>query len=157
MSGRVLEIWTATEGGAPMQAHDRIIAVAGTGLEGDRYATRAGSYSKPDEGPDRQLTLIAREELEWLRVRHGITMTAGDSRRNILTEGTPLNDLVGARFSIGPVQVEGIRLCQPCKQRAVELGFDFVHLMLNRSGLNCRIVSGGPIAVGDLVAPPPGT
>ena len=149
MSGTVLEIWTASEGGAPMQARPQVQALADVGLKGDRYAAKAGSYSKPEEGPDRQLTLIAAEELEWLRATHGITMSAEDSRRNVLTEGVPLNDHVGKRLFIGDVEVEGIRLCQPCKQLATILGFDFVHLMLHRSGLNCRIVTDGDIRVGD--------
>ena len=149
MSGTVLEIWTAPDAGAAMQPHRQVSAKAGVGLEGDRYGTKRGSYSKPDEGPDRQLTLIAAEELEWLRATHGITMSAEDSRRNVLTEGVPLNDHVGKRLFIGDVEVEGIRLCQPCKQLATILGFDFVHLMLHRSGLNCRIDTDGDIRVGD--------
>jgi len=151
MTGTVQDIWTASAVGALMQQHDAIEAVAGHGLVGDRYAEKVGSYSRPDEGADRQLTLIEQEQLDWLLAEHGITLTGNGARRNLVTRGVRLNDLVGKRFYIGGVEVEGMRLCQPCKQLTEKLGFDFVYLMLNRSGLNCRIVSGGTIRAGDAV------
>lgn len=153
MKGCVLEIWTAPAAGAPMIRCASAEAIADCGLKGDRYAVKAGSYSKPNEGPDRQLTLIAVEELRWLHQTHGIELSGGDSRRNVLTEGVPLNDLVGVRFQIGPIEVEGIRRCQPCKPLAEQLGFDFVHLMLHRSGLNCRILTPGQIEEGHPIRP----
>jgi len=152
MQGSVVEIWTACDAGSPMQAQESATAIADVGLSGDRYGTQDGSFSRPDDGPDRQLTFIAKEELVWLQETHGIDMTAADSRRNILTEGVHLNSLVGQRFSVGEVEVEGMRLCQPCKQLADILGFDFAHLMVNRGGLNCRILTSGTIRVGDAVA-----
>lgn len=134
-----------------MVGHDAIKAVTDHGLVGDRYAERVGSYSRPDEGADRQLTLIEQEQFDWLLAEHGLTLTGEGARRNLVTRGVRLNDLVGKRFHIGGVQVEGLRLCQPCKPLADLLGFDFVHLMVNRSGLNCRIVSGGMIRVDDQI------
>ena len=152
MQRSVVELWTACEGGSLMQPQESVTAIADVGLSGDRYGAQVGSYSRPSDGPDRQLTLIAKEELVWLQETHGIDMTAADSRRNILTEGVHLNSLVGQRFSVGEVEVEGIRLCQPCKQLADILGFDFAHLMVDRGGLNCRILTSGTIRVGDVVA-----
>ncbi len=149
MAGQVLEIWTAPEAGASMKMHDSIPAEAGLGLAGDRYACQESGGA-----PDRELTLIAQESLDWLHQTHGISMTAADSRRNILVTGISLNPLVGQRFHIGRVEVEGMRLCQPCKQLATILGFDFAHLMLNRAGLNCRILNSGTISVGDVVDAP---
>lgn len=151
MSGAVIEIWTAPEAAVPMQQHDAIEAVVDHGLVGDRYAKKVGSYSRPDEGADRQLTLIEQEQLDWLLAEHGISLTGDSARRNLVTRGVRLNNLVGKRFHIGGVQVEGLRLCQPCKPLAELLGFDFVHLMLNRSGLSCRIISGGTIRVDDQI------
>lgn len=153
MNGYVKEIWTASSGGAPMQQHDAIEAVAGHGLAGDRYADGHGSWSKPGDPPDRQLTLIEQEQFDWLQATHDITLTGPSSRRNLVTSGVTLNDLVGRRFHIGAIEVEGLRLCQPCKALAEVLDFDFVHLMLNRSGLNCRIVAGGTISTGDAITP----
>ncbi|MCH2137205.1 MAG: MOSC domain-containing protein [Phycisphaerales bacterium] len=150
-SGTLLEIWTSPSNGADMVGHDSIEAIADLGLTGDRYAAGHGTYSKLGLHPDRQLTLIEQEQLDWLHDTHGISMSGAHSRRNLLVRGIALNDLVGKRIRIGDIEVEGIRLCQPCKPLSEVLGFDFVHLMLNRSGLNCRIVSGGTIQVGDQV------
>ena len=136
-----------------MVGHDAIKAVTDHGLVGDRYAERVGSYSRPDEGADRQLTLIEQEQFDWLLAEHGITLTGEGARRNLVTRGVQLNDLVGKRFHIGGVEVEGLRLCQPCKALAEVLDFNFVHLMLNRTGLNCRIVAGGTISTGDAITP----
>ena len=150
-TGTITEIWTSPEAGAPTIAHDTIEAIAGHGLTGDRYAGGHGSYSKPGKHPDRELTLIEQEQLDWLLATHGIALTGEHSRRNLVTTGIALNDLVGKHFHVGSIAVEGMRLCQPCKPLSEVLGFDFVHLMLNRSGLNCRIVSGGAIAKGDAI------
>ena len=38
MTGKLVGIYTAAAEGAPMEAHDEIAAIAGAGLEGDRYA-----------------------------------------------------------------------------------------------------------------------
>ena len=149
----VLEIWTSPAAAAPMQRHDTIEAVANHGLVDDRYAEKAGSWSKPDDGPYRQLTLIEQEQFDWLLSEHGITLTGEGARRDLVTRGVRLNDLVGTRFHIGCVEVEGLRLSQPCKPLAESLGFDFVRLMLNRSGLNCHIVAGGTISTGDAITP----
>jgi len=150
-SGTITAIWTAPDAGAPMVGHDTIEAITDHGLVGDRYTDGHGSYSKPGDHPDRQLTLIEQEQFDWLLATHGIALTGEQSRRNLVTTGISLNDLVGQRFNIGAIEVEGIRLCQPCGPLAEALGFDFVHLMLNRSGINCRIVSGGTIATGDAI------
>lgn len=148
-TGTLLEIWTAAAGGAPMVGHESIEAIANHGLAGDRYAQGQGSYSKPGDHPDRQLTLIEQEQLDWLQSTHGIELSGRGSRRNLLVRGISLNECVGRRLRIGNVEVEGVRLCQPCKPLARALGFDFVNTMLDRSGLNCRIVNGGTIHTGD--------
>ncbi|MCH2138853.1 MAG: MOSC domain-containing protein [Phycisphaerales bacterium] len=151
--GTVTEIWTSPMGRGPTVSHTEIEAIADAGLAGDRYARPDGSESKTSHGPDRQLTLIEQEQLDWLQATHDITLTGEASRRNLVTIGIGLNALVGKQFAIGGVTVQGMRLCQPCKPLAEELGFAFVELMLDRSGLNCRIISGGTIAVGDHVQP----
>ena len=153
MRGVITEIWHSPHGRDPMVGHEEIQAIAGVGLEGDRYAQPQGSESKSRNGPDRELTLIEQEQLDWLQAEHGIELTPEAARRNLVTRGITLNELVGRTFNIGAVQVEGMRLCQPCKPLAEDLGFDFVNLMMDRSGLNCRIVNSGTIHVGDAVGP----
>ena len=149
MTGRVLEIWIAPEAGAPMQSKAEVSTAPGRGLEGDRYWKAAGSWSDTEHKPDQELTLIETEQLAWFRETTGQTLTAEQSRRNILTEGIELNPLVGQRFFIGEVEVEGMRLCEPCKTLQERTGLNVLPAMVGRSGLNCRIIGPGEIRCGD--------
>ena len=96
-----------------MRAVDEVKAVAGRGLDGDRYAAGVGHYSG-DGRPGRQLTLIELEAVAAVTAETGLALQPGETRRNIVTQGVPLNHLVERRFSVGGVVLEGIRLCEPC-------------------------------------------
>ena len=151
--GNVLGILTAPAANAPMQPRDRVRAVPGRGLEGDRYYAQRGSFSRWD-GPHREVTLIASEALEEMARETGVTLTPEQSRRNILTGGVPLNDLVGKSFYVGPVRMQGIRLCQPCKALARRTQKpDLLRALLFRGGLRARVLTAGDIQVGDSIAP----
>ena len=149
--GRILEIWTAPESGAPMEAHAAVHALPGKGLEGDRYCNATGSWSRGGTKPDQEVTLIQSEQLAWFASTTATVLTAEQSRRNILTEGIELNALVGKRFSVGEVEVEGMRLCEPCKTLQERTSLKVLPDMIGRSGLNCRIVTEGIIRLGDTV------
>lgn len=147
--GRVLHIHTAFAGGAPMQSHTRIKAVAGRGLDGDRYATGRGKYS---DIPDiREITLIEVETLEALARDHATDLAPAEHRRNITVRDVPLNHLVGRTFWVGDVQLRGGRLNTPCRYLDLLLGRAVCDLLTHRSGLNCEIISNGTIGVDDVV------
>ena len=123
--------------------------VPGKGIVGDRYYSGTGKYSaKPDI---REVTIIENEVLRALRDNQpplqekSIILKPSEHRRNLTTEGVPLNYLVGKKFSIGEVILEGGRLNFPCKYLADLLGKPLVLPLYNRSGLNCRIIKGGLI------------
>jgi MOSC domain-containing protein YiiM len=126
---------------------DRVTAHAGKGLVGNRYYFPEGAES------GRALTLIAAEALEAMATEHGIELTGAESRRNVLTRGIDLNELVGKRFRVGAVECVGVELCEPCKdlERATKPGV--IKGLTHRGGLNADILSDGEIAVGDEVAP----
>ncbi len=65
----------------------------------------------------------------------------------------PLNHLVGRRFRVGAVLLEATRLNVPCKYLVLVTGKELYQPLLNRSGLNCRVVEGGTIRPGDPVTP----
>ena len=111
-----------------------------TGVEGDRYA----------ESGD--VTLIETEALEGLLADTGIELSAGESRRQFATRGVSLNDLVGRRFSIGEVVVEGIELDEPCNhlQKLTKPGV--LRGLVHRGGLRAAIVKPGEVAVGDPIS-----
>ncbi len=136
-----------------MQARDAVRAVAGQGLEGDRYYDGTGTFSER-EGPGRQLTLIEAEAIEAIAHEQGITLAPGESRRNVTTRGVPLNHLVGREFRVGEVTLRGVKLCEPCGYLQRTLGIDhLVQAFAHRCGLNAEIISDGEIRIGDKVEP----
>lgn len=150
--GTLLHIHIAERSAAEMEALDEARLVEGMGIEGDRYATGKGYYSyKPHE--DRQVTLIEIETIEAIVRDHGIELRPHETRRNLTTRGVPLNHLVGRRFRVGDCVLYGGRLNVPCKYLDDLLDRPLFNLLLNRSGLNCRVVKGGVVRVGDAIAP----
>lgn len=122
------------------------------GLVGDRYftGTGTGTFSDADpKGPGRELTLIESEMLAALAGEHGISLSAAEARRNLVTQGIRLNELVGVRFRIGTVLVEGNRLCHPCAHLDQVTGMKLLKPLENRGGLRASILNDGRIAVGD--------
>ena len=149
--GEVVSVHIASVGGEPMMEVAEAQALAGTGLAGDRYAEGVGTYSKI-QGPHREVTLIEIEAIEALTRDHDIHLDAGQSRRNIVTRGVPLNHLVDAEFRVGDVLMRGVRLNEPCKYFENLLGIAGLHdALINRSGLNAQVLSEGPIRAGDVI------
>lgn len=126
---------------------ERAHAVAGRGLEGDRYFTGAGFFYR-DGKLGQDLTLVEAEALEALANETGIVLTAAAARRNVVTRGIRLNELVGRRFSVGGVECYGRRLCPPCAhlQQATQQGV--LRGLLHRGGLRADILGDGEIALG---------
>src|SRR5687767_1708045 len=106
--GQLVAIWIAGRKAAPLERVDHAAAVAGRGLVGDRYYLKEGTFSKP--GADREVTLIEDEALAALDHDCHIPLEPGQSRRNLVTRGVPLNHLVGREFLVGDVLLKGIRL-----------------------------------------------
>ena len=144
----VSEIFVSPVSGKLMQPREAVEAIAGEGLAGDRFR-QLGGYAAAD---GRQVTLVARESLDAIESDTGVVIPAQKSRRNIITEGVRLNDLVGQRFSLGGVEMEGVEVCQPCAKMGEVLREDkakVVKALVHRSGLRARIVRGGTIHTGD--------
>jgi MOSC domain-containing protein YiiM len=153
--GQVVSIQIAARAGAPLTAVERVRAVAGMGLEGDRYYARQGTYSYPLRGHakkhdgSRELTLIETEALEALKRDYGLELSPLESRRNIATRGVPLNHLVGQKFKIGGAVMRGIRLCEPCGHLEALAGKPVKAGLVHRGGLRAQILQGGQIRVDD--------
>ena len=143
--GEILEIWVASEEGSENLSQEFVNAIAGEGLDGDRYR-RSGKA-------DQEITFIEQEQLEWFEREHEKPFPMSQTRRNILTRNISLNDLVGRRLMVGEAIVEGMRLCQPCKTLQQRTGLPVLPAMINRGGLNCQIIQSGEIRIGDLIEP----
>jgi MOSC domain-containing protein YiiM len=149
MTGTVVAIFVSPEAGAPMRLVEEAVAVAGAGLEGDRYRTGIGFYSATPTTPGaRELTLIEEEALDEI-ARAGFTLASGEHRRNITTRGIHLDPLLGRRFRIGDALCEGVRACPPCNHLEELTGKAVMKPLLHRGGLRARIVAGGAIRAGD--------
>src|SRR5213596_230134 len=111
-AGTVVEINIAAAHEELPAPVERVDAVAGCGLVGDRNFLADGD---PQTGRDADLTLIASEALTALTGETGIELTAAASRRNVLTRDVDLNALEGRRFRVGEAECEGIELCEPCR------------------------------------------
>jgi MOSC domain-containing protein YiiM len=146
--GELLHIHIAPQASAPMNALGEARMIAGVGLEGDRYATRRGTYSTRHH-IDRQATLIEVETLEALARDRSIELSPEEHRRNLTTRGVALNHLVGQYFRVGECVLYGGRLNVPCMYLENLLAKKVFRPLLNRSGLNCRIIIGGVIRAHD--------
>ena len=133
-----------------MQAVDRVLAIPGRGLEGDRYFLKQGTFFKPE--PEFELTLIEAEAIEALKRDYHVELAPGEARRNVVTRGAPLNHLVGREFSIGDVRLKGIRLCEPCNHLQAVTGKEVIKGLRHRGGLRAQIVSEGAIHIGAILA-----
>ena len=151
-AGRLLAIHITGQAAADMRELHEANLIAGVGIEGDRYATGRGTYSKKPQ-PERQVTLIEIETLEAIERDHKIDLPPQDTRRNLLTRGVPLNHLVGRAFRVGEVELFGGRLNVPCVYLDKLLGKPLFGPLTNRSGLNCIIAKGGVIRPGDAISP----
>lgn len=144
--GEVTGIYVTERKTAPMRPVESARAIAGNGLDGDRYAAGAGTFTpRSDRLRGYDLTLIESEVLEEVH------LAPEQSRRNVVTRGIDLNALVGREFRIGPVRAFGQRLCEPCVhlQRLTRPGV--VEALVHRGGLRADVLAGGDIRIGDRI------
>lgn len=151
-AGRVESIFVAPEAEAAMQPRDEVRALAGRGLEGDRYAVGQGTFSVAG-GRGNEVTLIAGEVLDTLQLPGGRPLSGAEARRNIVTRDVDLNALVGRRFRIGELELIGRRRCEPCAhlQRLTQPGV--LRGLVHRGGLRADLLSSGTLRVGDRISP----
>jgi MOSC domain-containing protein YiiM len=149
--GTVASIYVASLGSAPMQARQAVRAVAGGGLEGDRYCEGTGYYSG-DPVWDADVTFIEFEAIEGVRQRFGLALDSGAPRRNIVTRGVALAELVGKRFRVGGALLQGLKPWPPCSHLAQLVGSrDILPGLAHCGGIGAEVLSDGQIQVGDAI------
>jgi MOSC domain-containing protein YiiM len=142
----VRHIFIAPRKDAPAKSVPLVDALAGQGLEGDRYAEAVNR-----KGAEYEVTFIELEALLAFTAATHLAMTPAMPRRNMVTEGVRLNPLVGKRFRIGEAVFEGMELCEPCGKFARRTHREALKFFVGRGGLRARIVSGGIVKVGDTI------
>lgn len=148
--GTVSSLYIAPEPAGPMLPVARVRAFADRGLEGDRFFRESWTAAKR---PDKAVSLIEEEVLEMAAAEQQIKISGDKTRRNIITRGVPLIDLLDREFVIGKVTMRGIRLFEPCDhlEKVSKLAGIF-RALENRSGLKAAILSDGVIHAGDPIA-----
>lgn len=152
LTGTVAAIALAEQATGHMYAVDHATALANRGLDGDRYAAKAGTFTPAnDTARGYDLTLIEAEALDSLSLPGGGRIEYADARRNIVTRGIALNALVGRRFRVGDVECMGQRLCEPCSHLERLTTKGALRGLIHRGGLRADVLSDGEITTGALI------
>ncbi|MGH3497632.1 MAG: MOSC domain-containing protein [Nocardioidaceae bacterium] len=152
LSGTVELIALGEQATSDMYVVEHAKALAKRGLEGDRYAAKAGTFTPAkDSARGYDLTLIEAEVLDSLTLPDSNRLAYADARRNIVTRGVDLNALVGRRFRIGNVECLGQRLCEPCSHLELLTTKGALRALIHRGGLRADVLSDGEITTGAFI------
>ena len=142
---RVFKIGITNTNNKKIREFDSIDVVADKGIVGDRHF-------KEFNDPYCQLSLIESENIDYYNSKYGLNISYIDFRRNIVTKGIQLNNLIDKKISIGSVEVEVIDLCRPCRHLSEVLNQEnIIKEFLRRGGLRCKILSSSSIEVGNKI------
>jgi MOSC domain-containing protein YiiM len=145
-------IFVARKRGEPQMSVDSVRVVLGRGIEGDRNFAKSKHVGQ-------NITFVAAEEIERFVTESGLPIDLSGTRRNIVTRGVPLNDLVGREFTIGEARFRGVELCEPCSRLGAHLRNEevsaarIIRLFAHRAGLRADVLSTAVIKVGDAIRP----
>ena len=130
----------------PINEVRSIEVLANQGVIGDRHF-------KEFNDPYNQLSLIESENIDYYNIRYGLNSPHIDFRRNVITKGIQLNDLVGKKILVGNVKLEGVDLCRPCRHLSEVLGQEnIIKEFLRGGGLRCQILTSSSIKINDKIS-----
>ena len=116
-----------------------IECVAGHGIRGDRFY----DYEEGYLGPITFFSVEVFDELcHALEIRD---RSLASVRRNVITRGVDLNDLIGRDFEVQGVCFHGTEECRPCywMDQAIAPGAE--EFLKGRGGLRARILTNGAL------------
>ena len=140
---KVIRLGIAKDNNQKILEVEKIELLSGKGVVGDRHF---------DENNDvrNQVTLIESENIDYYNNKFKTDYSYLDFRRNVVTKGIQLNDLIGKKLLIGSVKMQGHDLCRPCKHLEETLkGQDIIKEFLRRGGLRCEILESGIVNIKD--------
>jgi MOSC domain-containing protein YiiM len=140
---KVFKLGITKDSNKEIEEVSSIDVLANKGVVGDRHFDE---YNDPYN----QLTLIEAENIDYYNNKYGLDIPYKDFRRNVVTKGIQLNDLIGKKIKIGNVEVEGIDLCRPCRHLTEVLNqSNILKEFLRRGGLRCQILNSSKINIDD--------
>ena len=142
---KVFKLGITSKNNQEIKEVESIEVLTDKGVVGDRHF-------KNFNDPYCQLSLIESENIDHYNIKYGLNISYINFRRNIVTKGIQLNELVGKKFKIGNVKVEGIDLCRPCRHLTELLNQDnILKEFLRKGGLRCQILTSSSINTGDKI------
>jgi MOSC domain-containing protein YiiM len=151
VTGKVVGIYVAPQRHGHQQALTSVQVKAGKGIVGDRF------FGNRKTQPGKNLTLVESEVIAEINLVFKQSLPMDATRRNIVTQNIRLNELVGRKFSIGPIVCRGVELCEPCKvmiRQLAPVNFTTLELMrfFNlRAGIRAEVVIGGIVRANDII------
>ena len=143
--GEVLRLGITKNNNQPITEVNSIEVLANKGIIGDRHFHEFND-------PYNQLSLIESENIDDYNIRFGLNIPYIDFRRNVITKGIRLNDLVGKKLKVGSVELDAIDLCRPCRHLTEMLNQkNVLKEFLRKGGIRCQILSSSNIHVGDKI------
>ena len=125
---------------------------AGKGIIGDRYHERALEFlAVGDQVPSNHISVISKEELASFLERNNAEIDYADFRRNVLTSGIDLRELIGRQFKLGSALCQGIEDCDPCVFLAATVHRSVLPEMKEKAGLRAIILEDGDLKIGDTI------
>ncbi|MBI4522801.1 MAG: MOSC domain-containing protein [Deltaproteobacteria bacterium] len=148
--GLVASLHITARSGEPMTSVAELRAIPDRGFEGDRFFH--ASWSSVGR-PDKAVTLIEEESLVAAAAELKTEVIPRDIRRNIVTRGVPLIQLLNREFTVGGVAMRGLRLFEPCMPMEKLSGIPGIcRALVHRGGLKATILIEGVVRVGDPIA-----
>ena len=142
---KIFEIGIAENRREVIKNVDQIGVIAGKGLEGDRHFKMEGKNIG-------QITLIEKEIIDEFNKSLQKPIPYINFRRNIVTEGIKLNNLINKIIKLGNITIKPIELCEPCKHLEEMVNEkNVVKKFAHKGGLRCEILSTGIIYLGDAI------
>ena len=143
--GKVLKLGITKNNNQPIKEVNSIEVLTNKGIIGDRHFHEFND-------PYNQLSLIESENIDDYNIRFGLNIPYIDFRRNVITKGIRLNDLVGKKLKVGSVELDAIDLCRPCRHLTEMLNQkNVLKEFLRKGGIRCQILSSSNIHVGDKI------
>ena len=125
---------------------------AGKGINGDRYHERALEFLAAGElAPSNHISLISKEELDGFLERNEAEIEYADFRRNVLTSGIDLYELIGKKFKLGGALCQGVEDCEPCVFLAATVHSAVLPELKKKAGLRAIILEDGDLKIGDTI------
>ena len=141
----VFKLGIAAKNNQPIKEVNSIEVLANKGIVGDRHFNDFND-------PYNQLSLIESENIDEYNIKSGLDIPYINFRRNIITKGIQLNNLIGKKIQIGNVELEGVALCRPCRHLTEMLNQkNILKEFMRKGGLRCQILSSSKISIGDKI------